>query len=265
MELPIQQMPRPAAPVSPPATLVRYSSSMPISPAFFNSLWLTTSWSTVRQQIITKIPAYSPDDTFGRSYEIMKNRELVSGFSLTLSPICDQATLCARASANPKRTTCKLVVQVYDVCTHKLYDLLKTISVLPHDCTFRVCITLDHSETMSMSAPRLSGRVRCSKGPTTSTFLRRRRPFGWNIHCSFVSRTGYNTSHHGGPTLSRSQIEKLAVLWMFTRVVFENEPSDNPNASRELSMVIVVDSMSRLTLEAGRELVNQHSDFEPQP
>ena len=46
-----------------------------------------------------------------------------------------QPTLCARASANPKRTIPKLVVRVDDDCTHQPYDLRKTISVLPQDCT----------------------------------------------------------------------------------------------------------------------------------
>ena len=172
--------------------------------------------------------------------------------------MASQIVLCAPASTNLKQ-----VARLYDICTPKPYDLSKNESRL-HRVHFPPCvrtlssffacppqirasITLDHPPPVSRRpvCPRLGyadgfAARRVRRVLTTLTFWRR-RPFGWNINCSSVSRAGYNTSHDGGPTLSRSLIERLAALWILTRGHVRERgvkpTSDSPSASRETSMV----------------------------
>ena len=125
MGLPIQQMPRLPAPVSSPATpglsyrhsrhsgtdlLVDrlYASRSPIF-VVYAGLACILQLSLADDLVVYRAAADHHEDpcllpgrhiwgtykvhplrswSIQRSYEIMKNRELVSGFSLTLSPIC---------------------------------------------------------------------------------------------------------------------------------------------------------------------------------
>ena len=120
--------------------------------------------------------------------------------------MASQVILRACVCANLKRTICKRVVRLYNICTSKPYDLPKTIRccltsgpyVLSYVGTLRsfsarppqirTSITLNH---LPPACPRLGY---LDGFPTTSTFSRRRRPFGWNIHCSSVSARLVTTS-----------------------------------------------------------------------